>query len=95
MSYGLILIAMFFMALSDILDTFNTVAESRNKALIAGVTAAGSKTLDIVVTLLGADQLRTNGLYATLLFVGAVFATTLIATDRAEAWAAKHVGSNA
>lgn len=87
----LLLLAMLAMAASDFLDTLNTIAESRDRPLFAGLTAAGSKTLEMGVAVVGADTLVTHGLSATVVYGVAVFVTTLIATDRAEVFGAKHV----
>lgn len=87
----LLLIAVITMACSDFLDTLNTIAESRDRPLVAGLTAGGSKTFEMTVSLLGADTLITHGVGTAAVYLAVVLITTVLVTERSEAWGALHM----
>lgn len=87
----LLMAALVAMAVSDALDAFSTVAESRGRSWLAGAFVAGDNTLSGAVAVVGADTLIEHGLKPALVLGVCVCIVTFFATATATKWANVHV----
>lgn len=84
-----LLLAVLAMAVSDVFDATQTIAEARGRAVAAGALCAVNNTLTLGVGIIGADTLITKGWVQATILGLAVLVTTFVSTTLATQWASK------
>lgn len=86
-----LVLAVVAMSVSDFFDAWQTVAESRGAAVLAGALCAVNNTLTLFVGIIGADTLITKGWGQAIVLGVLVLLTTFVATTVATRWASGKV----
>lgn len=85
----IILVAIVSMAVADVFDAMQTIAEARGRAVAAGALCAVNNALTLGVGIVGADALITKGWEQAVILGLAVLVTTFLSTTLATRWASK------